>query len=230
MLLHSSADLCSERKITPSIGPGISRSPRKQRGRTARRDGRDIDGREQRILAAICRHDDLASAELYPYLRPSVEAGLLRILKQTPSDFEDLVQETFERIIRTVLGGGFRGRCRLTTWAQAIAANVALDALRRRAVETRYLANLNADVGQVAFGPTSPERRLEARSSLKLVAGVLSRMKPIHAKATVLRHALEYPVDSVARQLGMSTTAAASQIRRAHEELTRRLRLRAAEL
>jgi RNA polymerase sigma-70 factor (ECF subfamily) len=225
MLSLSSAGASAEATPKHPGGPGLSSAKRTPHQR--RREPAKLDERELRLVAAIQQHDDAASADLVPYLRPSIEAGLFRVLRHHPPEFEDLVQETFERIVRTILSRGFGGRCRLTTWAQALAANVAVDALRRRTVETRYAASLQRDLP--APSPAA-ERRLEARSSLRFVVDVLSRMNPIHAEVTVLRHALDCPVDGVARQVGMSSTAAASQIRRAHAELCRRVKLRAVEL
>jgi RNA polymerase sigma-70 factor (ECF subfamily) len=151
-------------------------------------------------------------------------------MQRTSPDFEDLLQLTFERIIRTLRAGGFEGRSTLTTWAQAIAVNVALDATRRRVLESRYLQNFGGDLRQLAALPSSTEARLEARSSLQVVQEVLSRMSPVSARATALRHVLECRVEDVARRLGLSTTAAASRIRRGRLELERRLNVRATDL
>lgn len=184
---------------------------------------------DQRLVTAIRLGDDAASAPLYAYLRPSIESALRRVLKRTTMDFEDLVQQTFERIVRTIVGGRFHGHCALRTWAHAIAVRVALDALRRRAVEATHLNRLSADASHSA-GATRAEGRLEARDDLRLVSDLLSRMNPTHARATYLRHALDHPVNEVAQQLGLSTSAASSQLRRARMELKRRVGLRTVEL
>lgn len=189
----------------------------------------DFEEMDEQLITAVRRGDDVASAPLYPYLRPSIEGGLRRVFKRPSTDFEDLVQLTFERVVRTILSGGFHGRCKLSTWAHAIAVRVAIDATRRHAVETHYFARSHRDSSQPALASTLAERQLEARSNLKLVGEVLSRMSPTHARATYLRHALEYPMDDVARRLGLSPTATASQLRRARLELTRRFKLRTAE-
>jgi RNA polymerase sigma factor (sigma-70 family) len=184
---------------------------------------------DQRLVAAIQLGDDVGSAPLCAYLRPSIEKALRRVLKHTTADFEDLVQQTFERIVRTIVEGRFHARCGLRTWAHAIAVRVALDASRRLAVEARYMNSLSVDASH-SVGSTATERRLEARDNLRLVGGVLSRMSPTHASATYLRHALEHPMDEVAHRLGVSTSAASSQLRRARLELKRRLDLQAVGL
>jgi len=138
------------------------------------------------------------------------------------ADFEDLVQTTFERVIRTLIEGRFEGRSRLSTWAGAIAAHVAMDSLRRRTRERRLFTEPDAVESEPRATTWVPERQLEARSEVRRLQGILSRMKPELANALVLHDVLGYSVPQLARLDGIKMTAAQSRLSRARKEFARR--------
>lgn len=180
-----------------------------------------LSAREQSLVDAIRDGDSDGAAPLYDTLRPSIELSLRRALKDKPTDFEDLVQITFERVIRTIANDKFKGNSQLTTWAYSIASHVAVDWLRstvdqklRDAVDVHSLDEL--------LSHRIPERQLEARSDMRRIQGILRRMKRLNAATLVLHDVYHYTMPEVARMLNMSVTAAESRLRRARQELLRR--------
>jgi len=159
---------------------------------------------------------------MYANLRPSIERTLARVLRGRPQEFEDLLQITYERVIRTVAAGNFEGRSQLKTWAGAIAAHVATDYLRRKSCEARLFEGLGADSIDPPLPTRTPEGQLEARSEVRKALGVLSRMKPRYAKAIVLHDVFGHSVPQVAERLGINTGAARSTLRRARREFMQR--------
>src|SRR3982750_1674962 len=89
------------------------------------------------ILAGVEAGERWAHTALYDLLYPVVARTLEKILRDNSGDYEDLVQVTFERIVRTLIGERRAPVANLFAWASSIAAHVALDALRRRARERR---------------------------------------------------------------------------------------------
>jgi RNA polymerase sigma-70 factor, ECF subfamily len=65
---------------------------------------------------------------IHDTLRPKVLRYLTRMVGEV--DAEDLVQEVFEKVSRSL--GNFRGDADVSTWVYRIATNTALDRLRRR--------------------------------------------------------------------------------------------------
>jgi RNA polymerase sigma-70 factor (ECF subfamily) len=174
------------------------------------------------LVEAIRTGDPVAAAPLYRHLRPSIEQALHRVLRDRPPEFDDLMQITFERVIRTIAGGSFEGRSQLKTWASAIAAHVAVDWLRRRTQEQKLFEAMDsASVDPHAYN-TLPERQLEARSEVRKVHGILRRMKPRRATILVLHDVLGHSVPQVAELLGIKVSAAQSRLRRARQEFVRR--------
>lgn len=178
------------------------------------------------MVQAIRQGDSVAAAPLYALLRPGIERSLYRVLRHRPPEFEDLLQVTYERVLRTVAAGNFEGKSQLKTWASAIAANVANDYLRRSHYEKRIFEGL----GSASTDPPRPstsarpelERQLEARSEVRMVQGILRRMKPRQAALLVLHDLLGHSVPQVAELLGMNPAAARSTLRRARQEFARR--------
>jgi RNA polymerase sigma-70 factor (ECF subfamily) len=179
---------------------------------------------DRELIAAILRGDRGAAGALYDHLRPIIDHTLRRILHGQPSDFEDLVQTTFERIIRAVAEDRYEGRSRLTTWAAAIAGHVAMDAVRRKVREARFFTNTSPEADSMeAPRSHAPERRLEARSEIRHVHAVLSRMKPDLVEVLVLHDVLGHEVSEIAEltKAGLSTTH--SRLARARKEFLRRI-------
>src|SRR5690606_16841928 len=53
---------------------------------------------DERLVAAILAGNSRAAGTLYEELRPSIDGALRRVLHGRRTDFEDLVQITFERV------------------------------------------------------------------------------------------------------------------------------------
>ena len=172
---------------------------------------------DQELLDAI-RHGDSSSAALfYDRLYPVIDHALRRVLRRRIPEFDDLVQVTFERIVRAIIDDRFAGQSALTTWAAAIAGHVAIDFLRRSVRERRVFEDLEPSASRGA-----PERRMEARSEIQRLHAILSRMKPTLAEAVLLFDVLGHSLQEVASLTGVSPSAAQSRLHRGRKELVRR--------
>jgi RNA polymerase sigma-70 factor, ECF subfamily len=175
------------------------------------------------IVAGLTRGESWAAEELYDRIQPYVERTLRRVLRYSGAEFEDLVQASFERIIRVLSERSLGGACDLPTWSSAVAAHVALDALRRRVRERKLFRNEPAP--EVLRGPDhSPERSVEARFDVARVQGIFGRMKAKHAEAIVLHDVLGHDLNEIAVLTGVSVAAAQSRLVRGRKELLRRAR------
>ena len=79
---------------------------------------------DEQIVAGLVAGEEWAAEALYDRLHPVVDRALRRVL-QSNADHDDQVQVVFERVIRTLVERKFAGACSLSTWATAIASNVA---------------------------------------------------------------------------------------------------------
>ena len=174
------------------------------------------------LVKAVRNGEASAAGALYDRLRPVIDFALRRVLRGRTEVFEDLVQDTFEQVLRALAADRFEGRSSLTTWAAAIAGHVALDRLRRGFREERVLVPAQGDTVGAVLGPGA-ERRLEARSEVRRLQGVLARMKPELAETLLLHEVLGHELAEVAEIMGVTQSACQSRLFRGRKELLRRV-------
>ena len=181
---------------------------------------------EGELLRAVRAGDRRGAVALYDLLYPSVARSLQRVLHRAGSDYDDLVQITFERIIRSLAEPKGESVINLCAWASGVATHVALDALRSRIRErSMFLADDPTD-GHSSFEPAgsaSAERDLDARRQLQVVQEVLGRMKDTFATTVVLHDMLGHDLAETAALTHVSVAAAQSRLVRGRKQLLRRV-------
>jgi RNA polymerase sigma-70 factor (ECF subfamily) len=187
------------------------------------------------IVRGVVEGERWANVALYERLLPAVLGALQRILHAPSAEYEDLVQMTFERIVRVLVGQRGTPPAHLAGWAAAIAAHVALDALRVRIRERRIFfrdrsPRDSSDAhAEAATGPNL-EARLEARRQLAAVQEHLARMNPDQAQTLLLHDALGHDLAEIAEITGVSVAAAQKRLFRGRQELLRRAKRREGEM
>jgi RNA polymerase sigma-70 factor (ECF subfamily) len=199
-------------------GENASGEAARQRSRAPYAASDDDDA----LVAALRRAEVGAAEALYRRLYPSVSRTLWRILQRSTPDHDDLVQVTFERVIRTLVDGRFAGACSLATWASSIASHAALDYLRSRARERKLFVDQESVAGWEGASTLDTERSLGARAQVAELQGILARMNPDHVRAVVLYDVLGHSLTEMAAALGISEAAAQSRLSRGRKELLRR--------
>jgi RNA polymerase sigma-70 factor, ECF subfamily len=174
------------------------------------------------IVAGVEAGERWAHAALYDQLYPVVARTLEKILRDSSGDYEDLVQVSFERIVRTLIGERRVAVINLAAWASSIAAHVALDALRGRARERRLFERGNAS-GSPLERVVAPslERQLEARQKLEWLQHTLCRMNADQAQTVLLHDVLGHGLAEIASIMGVTVAAAQRRLSRGHHELLR---------
>lgn len=179
---------------------------------------------DEQVIDGLIAGEGWAAETLYDRLESVVERTLRRILRSKEADYDDLVQITFERVLKSLVARRFSGACSLDTWASAIAGHVGIDALRSRVRERHYFT-CDQDGSSTFSGAPSPEdlqRKLEARSDIEQIQSILASMKPEQAQTIVLHDALGHELSEIAVLMGVSVAAAQSRLVRGRKELIRR--------
>jgi RNA polymerase sigma-70 factor (ECF subfamily) len=175
------------------------------------------------VVGGLVRGERWAAEALYERAAPAAERTLRCVLRDAAGDYEDLLQTTLERVVRTLVEARFAEACSLASWASSIATRVAIDALRTRIRERRIYQEWRLSETEVRDDPTL-ERRLIARSRLELLQRTLATMKPDQAHAVFLHDVLGHSLSEIALMAGISETAAQSRLVRGRSELLRRAR------
>ena len=124
-------------------------------------------------LVARCQKGEKeALGELYRLYRAEVARNLHRMLGPGRGDSEDVLQEVFIEVFRSI--GRFRGDAKITTWLYRVCVNVALQRLRKRKRRAEVSSD---DMGERSTDET-PERELDNRRRLDAVYCILDELSP----------------------------------------------------
>ena len=162
---------------------------------------------EAKSLVARARAGDFAALErLYrTYERPVYTVA--RRLTRSAEDAEDVLQETFLEVCRSLRQ--WRGAGSLWGWIRTIAASKAL--MRYRREKLREWEPLDDDVAR-------PGEDVPLRMDLE---AALERL-PERSRTVVWLHDVEgYTYEEIAELMGMTTSFSKSQLARAHDRLRR---------
>jgi len=132
-------------------------------------------------------------------------------------DAEDVVQETFLKAYRSLQR--FAGQAEFSTWIHRIAANCAVDLLRRRVPRQADLRTDEGEEVELAAGGAGPERMALSAEVQDRVARSLERLTAMERAAFVLRHFEGRPIAEISRTLGVRTGAAKNCVFRAVAKL-----------
>jgi len=138
-------------------------------------------------------------------------------MTRNEEDAEDVVQETFLKAYRNL--DRFAGRSEFSTWVHSIAANCALDLLRRRAPREDRTRPLETEAFEAAASDATPERALLGSEVGSQVARSLDRLTDMERSAFILRHFEGRTIAEIGRTLGVKSGAAKNCVFRAVAKL-----------
>lgn len=173
---------------------------------------------EEALLLGLVRRiqdgDVTAFDRLYQLTRVDA-ARTLRHLVGNRTEVEDLLQETYLRLLSAVRG--FRGESRFRTFLYRVCANVALSHLRwkRRRPEEPM-----AEPPEREASGQDPEREAARRQAARLVEQALERLKPKKRIVFVYYELCGMSPDEIAETVGSSVNTVRSRLHHARLEFT----------
>jgi RNA polymerase sigma-70 factor (ECF subfamily) len=171
---------------------------------------------EAQLLALVRRiqqGDSTAFNRLYQLTRVDA-ARTLHHLVGNRTDVEDLLQETYLRLLSAVKG--FRGESRFRTFLYRVCANVALSHLRWK---RRRPEDPMESPPEVQAGP-DPEQEAARRQAARLVEQALERLKPKKRIVFVYYELCGMSPDEIAETVGSSVNTVRSRLHHARLEFT----------
>src|ERR1041385_8049788 len=159
------------------------------------------------VLPRVKAGDPAAQEELYRAFEAPVY-NLARRICRTAEDAEDVLQETFLEVFRSI--GRFRGDGSLWGWVRTIASSKALMRLRRN--KYRETDELQDDV--------LPLRREDTALRMDLEAA-LERLSPTSRSVVWLHDVEGYTHEEIATMMEKTVSFSKSQLARAHTRLRR---------
>ncbi|MCA9742896.1 MAG: sigma-70 family RNA polymerase sigma factor [Deferribacteres bacterium] len=173
---------------------------------------------EAHLVAALRDGDRQAFRKLVDQFQHPVYNLAFKILWNR-EDAEDVLQETFFKIIKSV--ADFRGDSSLATWVYKIATNNALMKLRERSKKQGKLSEIqDIDVQDIAPTHLTPEAsdpfdELLKTESTEILQKAIEQLPEHYRGAFVLKDVEQLPTEEVAYILGIGTEALYSRLKRA---------------
>ena len=191
-----------------------------------------LDGATRSALLPQARRGDRESLArlILPYA-PGLYLGALR-LTRNPADAEDVRQDALlKAMTRLEQFAGTPGESRddLHAWVSRIAANAAIDVIRKRRLGRLFSLEEPSGVGDETLGSNAaacednPEERFARREMRKLMADAVTQLAPELRQVCLLRDVLQYSTQEVAERLGISALAVRLRLFRAHRRLREKL-------
>ncbi|XXF76421.1 RNA polymerase sigma factor [Myxococcaceae bacterium GXIMD 01537] len=171
------------------------------------------DEAELLLLARRVQEGDLTAFERLYQLTRADAARTLQHLVGNRVDTEDLLQETYLRLLTALKG--FRGEARFRTFFYRVCSNVALSHLRwkRRRPEDPV-----AEPPDTPSPGADPEREAARRQAARLVEEALERLKPKKRIVFVYHELCGMSPDEIAEAVGSSANTVRSRLHHARLE------------
>lgn len=175
----------------------------------ARRNDEDRE-RDQALVERVLAGDQAAFSEIYDAYFPRVYAFTLKRVGD-PAEAEDLTQETFVQLYRSL--PSFEGRSSLLTWTFGIAHNVCSRFFRHC---SRWMVGPK-DARELDDAPVESliERKVDAARVLERCDEILgSARRPAHQEIFHLRYGESHSIREIAEKVGKSNEAVKVSLRR----------------
>lgn len=180
-----------------------------------------MDGAEAFVLAQARRGNREAFRTLVERHARAVFRVAFRVTGNE-QDAEDVVQDTFLKAYTEL--PRFEGRAGFGTWLHRIAANCAVDLLRKRVREAATALDDETPVAATLASPEpNPERLAAGRELRERLEAAMASLSPLERAAFTLRHLEQRPVEEIASMLGQSAAAARHSVFRAVGKIRRAL-------
>lgn len=176
-----------------------------------------MNSQDEMIMRAR-QGDREALAHLYRSYRDNVYRICLRMVRN-PSDAEDLVQETFLRVINKI--HTFRGDSQFTTWLYRVTKNVALMQLRKPKFATLDFDDAqDRDEFLDSVNQASTMNDADEQATDGIVLEVAIQQLPTgYGKVLVLHDVLGYRHNEISKMTGITANNSKSRLCRARRML-----------
>jgi len=147
----------------------------------------------------------------------------------SPHDAEDLTQDVFIRVYRT-LGSYSVEKGAFTTWLTTLTRNLLVDHFRR-SKQDRVTDSMDAGLGdeedspklsdQIAYKGPAPDDRVASQETQVMVRAALARISPDLREAVIMRDLQDMDYKEIAQVLRVPEGTVKSRINRGRMELAR---------
>jgi RNA polymerase sigma-70 factor (ECF subfamily) len=181
---------------------------------------------DDELIRKALAGDQRAYTDLVERYRGALYHIVVKMVRR-PVEAEDLVQEAFIKAFGALKS--YRFEYRFSTWLYKIAANCAIDYLRKRKIEAMSLdrpvetADGTVQV-ELADWTYNPEETLHKQRQRISIAEAIAALPPKYKEVIIMRHAQDMPYYEIAKKLDVPVGTVKARIFRARELLKKELR------
>jgi RNA polymerase sigma factor (sigma-70 family) len=181
---------------------------------------------DERLIRDALAGDQEAYRDLLNRHRQSIFHVIFKIVRSS-EEAADLVQETFMKAFGSL--ASYRFEYRSSTWLYKIAANNAIDHLRKKRIEALSLDKpIQTADGEVTIEipdwSQNPEEDLYRKRRAITVKDAIVSLPPKYREVIALRHQQDKSYEEIAQQLGIPVGTVKARIFRARELLKKKLK------
>ncbi|MFH2054475.1 MAG: sigma-70 family RNA polymerase sigma factor [bacterium] len=181
---------------------------------------------DEKLITQALTGDQTAYRELLIRHQKAIFQIILRIVRNR-DETEDLVQETFMRAFNSL--ATYRSEYRFSTWLYRIAANCAIDFLRKKKIEALSLdkpvQTKDGAVGmEIPDRAQNPEERLWAKQRRNTIEEAIESLPAKYREVILYRHRDDQSYEDIARILNLPVGTVKARIFRARELLKKKLK------
>jgi len=180
-------------------------------------------GNDLEVAAALRAGEDAAYERLLSRYEDPIYNLIYRLL-HSPADAEDVTQEVFLKVFRSV--GSFRGDSSLKTWMYRIAVNEARNHLRKCSRRGGHEVGLDDEASEgltweqvIEDKHKSPFDSLLSAQTHETIEAALRQVKPLFREAVVLRDVEELSYSEIAAILDENLATVKTRILRGRRAL-----------
>lgn len=183
--------------------------------RTSPRDHPAAD--PDHAVAELARAGDPHALETLVLRHQAAVARLLWRFARDRNDLEDLVQDTFLRMVRSITH--WQPHQPFAHWLLRIATNVGRDYFRRQSVRQRWMVQPSPGANEPSFEAVSTDADPAARAAANEVKSLLAHLPPDDRALLTLHHLEGWGLAQIAAQFGWTLTATKLRAWRARNRL-----------
>lgn len=189
-------------------------------------EGPEKQVQDDLLIAKALGGDQKAYESLLVRHRKAIFHVVTKIVRNQ-DEAQDLVQETFMKAFNAL--ASYRSEYRFSTWLYKIAANCAIDFVRKKRIEALSLDRpIQTKDGQVEFElpdrTWDPERNLVRKQKLKSIDEAIDSLPDKYREVIIYRHRDDKSYEEIADILGTPVGTVKARIFRARELLKKKLK------
>jgi RNA polymerase sigma-70 factor (ECF subfamily) len=189
-------------------------------------DGKGLQEQDDQLIADALQGDQKAYEALLARHNKAIFHVVMKIVRNR-EEAQDLVQETFMKAFNAL--ASYRSEYRFSTWLYKIAANCAIDFVRKKRIDALSLDKpIETKDGTVEFEvPDSswdPEQDWVRKQKLKSIEEAIDALPGKYREVIIHRHRDDKPYEEIADILKVPVGTVKARIFRARELLKKKLK------